>query len=74
MIWLAVFYLVSLISCIGSVPIKVIDEVHLQSTVREDRLAVIANRLPPVEFWLVFDTNEGRLRYKQNIQKSWTAW
>ena len=73
MIGLALVYLF-LVTCVWSVPIKVIDELDFHAANAEERPAVIANRLPPIDFWLAFNTNEGRLRYKQNIQKSWTAW
>ncbi|KAJ7379805.1 hypothetical protein OS493_012552 [Desmophyllum pertusum] len=40
----------------------------------EDRLAVLENMRPPVEFVFAFHTNEGKLRYKQYLKGKWSSW
>ena len=39
----------------------------------DERLAVLENRLPPVELH-AFHTNEGKLRYKQYLKGQWSNW
>lgn len=40
----------------------------------EDRLAVLQNKRPPVEFVFAFHANQGKLRFKQYLKGSWSKW
>ena len=40
----------------------------------EDRLAVLENRQAPVDSVFAFHTNEGKLRYKQDLKGKWSNW
>lgn len=40
----------------------------------DDRLAVLENRRAQVDFVFAFHTNEGKLRYKQDLKGKWSNW
>ena len=40
----------------------------------DDRLAVLKNRRAPVDSVFAFHTNEGKLRYKQDMKGNWSNW
>lgn len=40
----------------------------------EDRLAVLENKRPPLEFQFAFHADEGKLRYKQYLKGTWSKW
>lgn len=40
----------------------------------DDRLAVLKNRQAPVDSVFAFHTNEGKLRYKQDMKGNWSNW
>ena len=45
-----------------------------KAAVIEDRMAVVENKRPPVEFLFAFHSNEGKLRFKQYLKGSWSKW
>ena len=46
---------------------------HSQASI-DDRLAVLENRRAQVDSVFAFHTNEGKLRYKQDLKGNWSNW
>lgn len=47
---------------------------HSTASTIEDRVAVLDNNRPPIEFVFGFHSNEGKLRFKQYLKGSWSKW